>query len=288
MKVAELPGDRSQVGLGQRPHHARALHRAHRRGHRGQALGDRRCAQGVVADERTAKGRERVGVVEIHHGRAVVHAGGEIDAHLLDDVAPHFRNIDLQHDLIAAAHDDAVDDLFGTADQPRRDVARLLRFDRAGNRTGQDDAFADAFDLDSRKALPERGTHAVEIALDRDVVGRDLPALGIEEHDIGLSDGPADDVGALGGVHHGIGDLRIRDQHVLDVAREVDHDGFADAEREKARLALPGGDLGCFVILTRLDRRHERIEHQRGNGRERQCADNATAPSQLICPTCHL
>src|SRR6185436_8325448 len=115
---------------------------------------------------------------EIHHGGAVVHAGGEIDAHLLDDIAPHLRHVDLQHHLIAAPDHDAVDDLFGAADQPRGDVARLLRLDRARNRTGQDHAVADAFDLNSGKALPERGPHAVEIALDRDVIGCDLLALG--------------------------------------------------------------------------------------------------------------
>ena len=36
--------------------------------------------------------------------------------------------------------------------------------------------------------LPQRGAHAVEIALDRDVIGRDLLAGGIEEHDVGLAD----------------------------------------------------------------------------------------------------
>ena len=50
-------------------------------------------------------------------------------------------------------------------------------------------AVADAFDLNSRQRLPERGAHAIQIALDRDVIGRDLLAVGIEKHHIGLADG---------------------------------------------------------------------------------------------------
>ena len=73
----------------------------------------------------------------------------EIDAQLLDDVAPHFGDGDLQHHLIAAAHDDRVDDLFGAADQPRGEVAGLLGLDRARYRAGQNDAVADALDLDA-------------------------------------------------------------------------------------------------------------------------------------------
>ena len=61
---------------------------------------------------------------------AVIHAGTEIDAHLLDDVPPHFRDGDLEHHLVAAADDDRVDDLFGAADQPCGDIAGLLGLDR--------------------------------------------------------------------------------------------------------------------------------------------------------------
>ena len=56
--------------------------------------------------ERPKRG-ERIAVVEVHDRGAIVHAGAEIDAHLLDDVAPHFRDGDLQHHLIAAADGDA-------------------------------------------------------------------------------------------------------------------------------------------------------------------------------------
>ena len=107
------------------------------------------------------------------------------------------------------------------------------------------DAVADAFDLDVgvRQRLLQRGAHAVEVARDRDVVGRDLLAGGIEEDDVGLADRGADDVGALRRADHGVGDLRIGDQHILDVARQVDHDRFADAERQEARVHLAvGGD----------------------------------------------
>ena len=56
---------------------------------------------------------------------------GEIDAELLDDVALHFGDGHLQHDLVAAVHGDAVDDLAAVVDQARGDVEGGLRFDRA-------------------------------------------------------------------------------------------------------------------------------------------------------------
>ena len=99
-------------------------------------------------------GGERIAIVENDDRGAVIHAGTEIDAQLLDDVAPHFRDGDLEHHLVAAADDDRVDDLLGAADQPRRDLAGLLGLDRAGYRAGQDDAVADALDLDAGQGLP--------------------------------------------------------------------------------------------------------------------------------------
>ncbi|MGY4484899.1 hypothetical protein ACVWWR_004090 [Bradyrhizobium sp. LM3.2] len=99
-------------------------------------------------------------------------------------------------------------------------------------RAGQDDAVTESVDLDVciGQDLLQRGAHAVEVALDRDVIGRDLLAGGIEEHDVGLADRGADDVGALRRANDRIGDLGISDQHVLDVARQVDHDRLADAQ----------------------------------------------------------
>ena len=44
-------------------------------------------------------------------------------------------------------------DLVGTADQPRGDVAGLLGLDRACRRSGQQHAFADAFDVDSGQSF---------------------------------------------------------------------------------------------------------------------------------------
>ena len=236
MKVADFAGNRRQIGLGQRPHHAGAFHRAHGRAHRRHALEDGGGLEAVVGHQRTAKGGERVLVVEVHHGGAVVHAGAEVDAHLLDDVAPYLGDIDLQHHLVAAADDDGVDDLVGAADQPRRDVAGLLRLDRACHRAGQHHAFADAFDVDAGQSLPQRGADAVEVALHRDVIGGDLLTVAVEEHDIGLADVAADDVGALRRADHGVGNLGIGDQHILGLARQIDDHGLAGAERKKPRL----------------------------------------------------
>ena len=86
--------------------------------------------------ERLAIGRKRIGVVEIDDVRAVAQRAGQVDAELLDDVALDFGDGDLEHDLVAAADDDGVDDLVAVltpsaephAEEPRRDVVGLLRF----------------------------------------------------------------------------------------------------------------------------------------------------------------
>ena len=71
-----------------------------------------------------------------------------------------------------------IDDLVGAAGEARGQVVGLLRLDRACRRAGQHHAVADALDLDVgvRQRLLQRGAHAVEIARDRDVIGRDLLA----------------------------------------------------------------------------------------------------------------
>ena len=108
------------------------------------------------------------------------------------------------------------------------------------DRAGQHDAVADAFDADVgvRQHLLQRRAHAVEVARHRDVEAGDLPAFGVEEKDVGLADRDADHVGAARRAHHRVGDLRIGDQHVLDVARQVDHHRLADAERHEARARI--------------------------------------------------
>ena len=60
----------------------------------------------VAVDQRLAERGERVGVVEVDHGRAVADAAVEIDAELLDDVALHFGDRHLEHHLVAAADGD--------------------------------------------------------------------------------------------------------------------------------------------------------------------------------------
>src|SRR6185369_3339344 len=110
--------------------------------------------------------------------RSVVQVGGQIDAELLDDAARYFGDGDFQHHLIAAANGDAVDHLFRSADQPRREIAGLLHVDRVRYRTRQHHAVVDAFNLDVGigQDLPQGGADAVEVALDRDVIGGDLLA----------------------------------------------------------------------------------------------------------------
>ena len=100
----------------------------------------------------------------------------EIDAELLDDVALHFGNRDLQHDLVAPAHRKAVHDLSAP---PASRVARSFACCASaglGDDAGQHDAVAEAFDVDvARTAAPASARRdAVEIARYRDVVGGDL------------------------------------------------------------------------------------------------------------------
>ena len=188
---------------------------------------------------------------------------------MLDDVPPHFRDGDLEHDLVAATDDDRVDNLIGAANQPRRDLASLLGLDRRGYRAGQDDAVADALDLDAGQGLLQRGAHAVEITFDRDVVGSDLLAIAIEKHHVGLAYRAADDVGPLRGANDGIGDLRIGDQHILHVARQVDDHGLADAERQEAHLdRADGGGRYRILLGFGCDDGQQRSERQRGRGRQ--------------------
>ena len=127
-KARGLAGDRGQVRLGQRADHAGAVHRPQRRGDIFECAGERSVA------ERLTGGGERVLRVEVHHGAAVVEGAAEIDAELLDDVAPHFGDRHLEHDLVAPAHGDAVDHLGAVADQPRGEIVGLLRLRRRSRR----------------------------------------------------------------------------------------------------------------------------------------------------------
>ena len=85
--------------------------------------------------------------------------------------------------------------------------------------------------------------NAIEIARHRDVEACELFAFGVEEEDVGLSDRDADQIGAPGAADNGIGDLRVGDQHILDVAWQVDHDRLADAERHEAGACVTADDL---------------------------------------------
>ena len=80
-----------------------------------------------------------------------------------------------------------------------------------------------------------------------------LLAGAVEEDDVGLADGGVDDVGALRRAHDGVGDLRVGHQHVLDVARQVDDHGLADAERQEPRAGLAArlGRRGAIIARPR-------------------------------------
>jgi len=84
---------------------------------------------------------------------------------------------------------------------------------------------------------------AVEVARDRNIETGDLLALGVEEIHVGLAtelpmmNARRDDRTTA------FGDLRIGDQHVLDVARQIDNDRFTDPKGHRLRLIIACGDV---------------------------------------------
>src|SRR5215510_9363545 len=254
-KARALARDGGQVRFGKCADHAGALHRAQRGLHRLPLAGNGRWK------ERLADDRKRIVDVEVEHRGAEADAAVEVDAELLDEVALHLGDRHLEHDLVAAVHVDVVDHLLAVIHEARGDVERLVRFDRARDVAGQHDAVAEGLDIDVQtgQRLLDRGAQSVEIALHRDVETGELLALGVEEEHAGLSDRGADDVGAAGRADDCVGDLRIGHQHVLDVARQVDHHRLADAERD---------ELGARFAAHHLDDRRARVD-RRHRGRSR-------------------
>ena len=250
------------------------LHGLQRRADRIEAAGDGRTA------ERLTGGGKRIGVVEVHHRATVVQRAGKIDAELLDDVALDFGDDDLEHDLVAAAHDDGVDDLArrnilaAGPQQAAGDILGLLRLLRTGYAAGEDDAVADALhgDVGIGQNLMNGLADAVEVADDRNVETGDLLALGIEEVHVGLAHRAADEECAPRRPHHGVGDLGIGDQHILDVARQIDNDRFADPKGHRLGLIVAGGDMdGLRGRRVEHDIARKRPRHQaRGDEKRRE------------------
>jgi hypothetical protein len=239
-KRRRLAGNGGEIGLRKRVNDASLLHGLQRRRYGGAA-------------ERLTESGERVVVVEVDDRAAETEAAAQIDAELLDQVALDFSDRHLQHDLIAAAHDDRVDDFRAGADrlgradidQPRRNVEGLLRLRLARDEARQDHAvYADALDahVGIREDLLDRGADAVEIARDGDIEAGQLLAFRIEEENVGLSDFVADHVSAARRADHRIGDPRVCNQNVLNVAGKIDHHRFSDAKRNRARPEVAGGD----------------------------------------------
>ena len=177
---------------------------------------------------------------------------------MFDDITFDLGDRYFKHDFVAIAHDDGVDDLAALtdrvggagADKSHGDIVSLLRFGLVRRGAGEDDAIADAFDGDVgiRNHLPDRGANAVEVARDREVEASHLPAFRIEEEDVGLAHFDADDVGAPRRPNDGVGDLGIGDQYVLNVARKIDDDRFADAERHRVRADVACGDVNGSCV----------------------------------------
>src|SRR6185437_1030452 len=124
--------------------------------------------------------------------------------------------------------------------ETRCQVSRLLSLHRTRGPAGEDDAITETVDPDVRirHNVLEIGANAVEVALDGDVIGGDLLAGAVEEDNVGLADSGTDDVGALGRSHDRICDLRVGNQNVLNVTRQVHNDRLTDAQRQGLRVHL--------------------------------------------------
>src|SRR5262249_5419327 len=71
------------------------------------------------------------------------------------------------------------------------------------------------------------------------------------EIDAGLTYLHADDVGPPRGADDRVGEVGISDEHVFDVARQIDHDRFADTERNKLGACFAAHDLDhCRALLA--------------------------------------
>ena len=105
-------------------------------------------------------------------------------------------------------------------------------------------------DIQTGQRLLDRRAQAVEVALHRDVEAGELLTVRIEEVDAGLADRGPDDVGAARRADDRIGDFWIGHQHVLDVARQLDHHRLADPERN---------ELGAGLAAHHLDHRRARV-----------------------------
>jgi hypothetical protein len=81
----------------------------------------------------------------------------------------------------------------------------------------------------------------------------------------------------------------IGDQHILDVSRQIDDDGFANAKRKEACIRLTIGDNRCGgAVVARHHRGQDRIEYQSHHSRNRQGADHGGPHQQLIFLAFHL
>ena len=83
-------------------------------------------------------------------------------------------------------------------------------------------------------ARPEGLAQDVEVAADRDLERRDLATVGIHDEDRGGAVLDADQEELAGRAHDGVRDLRVGDEDLLGVPRQVDDERAADREVDAA------------------------------------------------------
>ena len=264
LELRRLAGDRRHRRFGQDMRDAVALERVQRGTQGAPSIGD------VPQDSRCAGARNAVGDGAAGRGQCGAAPGAaEIDAELLDDVAPDLDDRDLQHHLVLPADHERVDDVTrhdhgragrdgdaaaaaaagralpgahrGVAGIGARDVEGALGVDRGRYGTGQDHRIVDGLNVDvvvRHHGLEDAFERADVAIVDVDRQRRDRTPGLIEGEDRGRPLGQRHHVEAAGRAHHGIGDAGVADEDFRSIFGKIDDRGLADRHREPLRAGV--------------------------------------------------
>jgi hypothetical protein len=218
-------------------------------------------------------------------------AARRVDAELLEHAAGDLDHGDAQHHLVLAADRHRVDhralggaeQAAGDADEGVGDVGRLLRLRARRHDAGHQDRIAGRPDLQNRvrQRAPEGLAQDVEVAADRDLERRDLAAVGVHDEDRGGAVLDADQEELAGRAHDGVRDLRVGDEDLLRVPRQVDDERTADRKVDAAgdrllvRTDLEDRRRSDRPVRAEVAGERRRKEHRRKERRRDACGEQA-------------
>ncbi len=107
---------------------------------------------------------------------------------------------------------------------------------RRANCAGHDDVVGNDLDIDVgvRDEALDIGLQSGNVAFDLEVEAHDLLPIGAEDEDIGLADRLAEEIDAARGARHGIGHLRIGNENIMRIRRQVDHQRLVEPKFQRA------------------------------------------------------